>query len=66
MRTFIEKTFSNTVHRPDAHSLRYEFRHLVNAGLVSVASYDAFVALVDEKGSLRDAVRSIVEDKAGR
>jgi hypothetical protein len=48
-----------TAARADIHSLRYEFRHLVNAGLVSVTQYDAFVAWVDRQGGLRNALARI-------
>lgn len=45
--------------RADLHSLRYEFRHLVNSGLVSVDDFDAFVAWVDRQGGLRKALKGI-------
>lgn len=59
MRIFIEKTFSNTDHRPDAHGLRYEFRHLVNAGTLRLCDYPAFVTFVDAQGGLTNAVKAI-------
>ena len=45
--------------RADLHSLRYEFRHLVNAGLVSVNDFDAFVAWGDRQGGLRSALAKV-------
>jgi hypothetical protein len=50
------ETFSPVAHRPDAHSIRYEFRHLVNAGVLRLAQYENFVALVDTSGSVNAAV----------
>ena len=58
MRIFIEKTFSNTDHRPDAHGLRAEFRRLVNAGTLRLCDYPSFVRLVDANG-LTNAVNAI-------
>jgi hypothetical protein len=48
-----------TKSRTDLHSLRYEFRHLVNAGLVSVHAFGEFVEWVDRQGGLKAALSRV-------
>lgn len=62
MRALTTYTSAPVQHRPDAHSLRCEFRRLVNAGIVSASSYDAFVVVVDTYGGLGPAIRLIREE----
>lgn len=52
-------TFTPCEHRPDAHSLRYEFRHLVNAGVIAAERYDEFVAFVDRSGGIAPAMQKL-------